>query len=136
VIVERRWSAVLGLALAMSFTVSVAAADKFPDGCVSCHTEKPGMADRRIDSLLRDIGHHYIRTVREVPGDCYNCHSPYEDKKYLPFYPDFGTLVHSIHYEGANTNTYITIYGGDCRGCHVMDVADGDVGVKGGPKNW
>ena len=114
----------------------IATAEKYPDGCVSCHTEKPGMPDRRIDTLLREVGHFYIKTVREVPGDCYNCHAPFDDKDYLPYSPDFGTLVHSIHYDSPRTNTYFTIYGGDCRGCHVMDAETGDVGVKSGNRNW
>lgn len=134
----RSWGrAGLVAAFVLSLTAAgEALADKFPDGCVSCHVEKPAMPDRRIDTLLKDIGHHYIKTVREVPGDCYKCHSPYEERDYLPFYPDFGTIIHSIHYDAPRTNTFMTIYGGDCRGCHVMDTESGDVGLKGGRKNW
>jgi hypothetical protein len=130
-----RYLAAAALAAVLAVPAT-ATADKYPNGCVSCHTEKPGMPDRRIDTLLRAVGHHYIKTVKDVPGDCYNCHAPLDDKDYLPYYPDFGTLVHSIHYDVPTTNTFVTIYGGDCRGCHVMDTESGDVGLKGGRKNW
>ena len=137
--VGKRCLAKIGFGVAAMLALALpgaSSADDYPQGCVSCHVEKPGATDLRLNTLLRAIGHHYIRTVEEVPGDCYRCHQPYEDRDYLPFSPSLGDLLHAIHYQVPDGNTFVSQYGGDCQGCHVMDAEEGEARIKGGAKNW
>ena len=131
---KTRWAVRLGLiaALAMSAVApSVVGADDYPEGCVSCHIQRQGQTDLRLNVLLDQIGHRKFR-ARKVPRDCNRCHRPEEGSDE----PAFSQLIHAIHYDVPATNTFITVYGGDCQECHAMDPEDGEARVKSGSANW
>ena len=133
--VEKRWSARLGLALALTVPLALPAeetADAFPDGCVSCHVDRTGTIDMRLHVLLREIGHPDVSRVRRVPRDCLRCHRPDEDSDD----PPLSALVHEIHYDIPTANSFVTIYEGECGRCHRMDPDEGEAHVKIGRKNW
>lgn len=131
---KTRWAVRLGLiaALAMSAVApSVVGADDYPEGCVSCHIQRQGQTDLRLNMLLAQIGHPEFR-ARKVPRDCTRCHRPEEGSDD----PKFSQLIHAIHYDVPATNTFITVYGGDCQECHKMNAEEGEAEVKTGAANW
>jgi nitrate/TMAO reductase-like tetraheme cytochrome c subunit len=132
---DRRWirhgSLLLGWAVVLAGGAAFAA-DTYPEGCVSCHTNRQGEADFRLSNLLDQIGHPSVKRVKKVPRDCTRCHSTDpEDGE-----PVFSQIIHEIHYDVPNINLYVTRFAGDCRNCHEMNVEEGEAQVKNGAKNW
>ena len=118
-------------ALAMTGALTETLADDYPDGCVSCHVQAE--TDSRLNTLLSNIGHgRGGERTKEIPIGCNRCHAPDGSGNA----PSIRKLVHSIHYEAAEQNRFVTQYGGDCRSCHSLDSATGDVGIKTGERNW
>jgi nitrate/TMAO reductase-like tetraheme cytochrome c subunit len=111
---------------------TVMAADAHPEGCVSCHVNREGDADFRLSQLLEQIGHPSVKRVRQVPRDCTRCHSTEDEDGEV----SFSRLIHEIHYDVPKINLYVTRFGGNCLGCHEMDVEEGEAQVKNGAKNW
>ena len=103
-------------------------ADDYPQGCVDCHVKTDSL-DFRLNVLLEQIGHRWIKTLRTVPDGCGRCHEPDDDAT-------LSELLHAIHYEVPKSNTFVGRFGGDCRHCHTMDAEAGEAAVKNGPKNW
>jgi len=114
---------------------AVATADDYAQGCVDCHrlSEKgSGLryeGDFRIQPLLAQTGHRWLKKIKTVPNDCTKCHSDDSD---LPL----ATIVHLVHFEKPEANVYTTEFGGKCANCHAMDAPAGEALVKSGPKNW
>ena len=120
----------LALSIAcLALPAAVGYADDFPQGCVDCHAEEMEAGDFRLGVLLEAFGHPSVDDLETIPTDCAECHAPDEDVA-------LGVIVHQIHFDEPDSNTFVTEYGGDCRHCHVMDAAEGKAVVKSGPKNW
>jgi len=124
------------ISAAALLTVSaVAVADSYPQGCVDCHVLSESgsgnkyVGDFRIEPLLAQTGHRWLRKIKTVPDDCSKCHSDDSD---LPL----STIVHLVHFEKPAANLYTTEFGGKCANCHAMDGPSGESLVKSGPKNW
>lgn len=116
--------------LAFPLLGPTAVADDFPEGCVSCHVVLGDGADKRLATVLDEIGHPPLKgKVAQVPSDCVACH---EQKSEIRF----SVLVHRAHYNSPATNVFTQRFGGDCRHCHTMDGADGEAGLKQGTPNW
>lgn len=114
---------------------AAAMADKYPQGCVDCHIladEGSGAkyrGDFRLEPLLAQTGHRWLKKIKTVPDDCTKCHSSEDD---LPL----STIVHLVHFEQPAANVYTTEFDGKCGHCHAMDGPSGKSMVKSGPKNW
>ncbi|KPK55346.1 MAG: hypothetical protein PVI25_00405 [Gammaproteobacteria bacterium] len=109
----------------------VAVADEFPEGCVSCHVEKIGDVDFRLNTLLEQIGHRKVDRLKQVPRDCGRCHTsdPTEEE-------NFTAMIHEIHFDVPKINLFVTRFDGACIHCHQVDTETGEAGLKNGPKNW
>lgn len=128
----RRAGLLLGLAAIWAGPVQTVGADDYPEGCVSCHSNRQGEADYRLNRLLSQIGHPGLKRIKKVPRDCTRCHSTDpEDGE-----PTFSQLIHEIHFDVPATNLYVRRHDGDCRGCHVMNVEEGEAQLKNGAANW
>ena len=110
-------------------SITGAHANDYPQGCVDCHVKSEGELDFRLNVLLKQIGHRWIKTLETVPDDCGRCHEPDDS-------PTLGELLHAIHYAVPQSNTYVTKYDGKCINCHEMDAKAGEARVKSGPTNW
>lgn len=114
---------------------AAASADDYPQGCVDCHilsesgSGKKYTGDFRIQPLLAQTGHRWLKKIKTVPDDCTKCHSDDSD---LPL----ATIIHLVHFERPEANVYTTEFGGKCGNCHAMDASAGEAVVKKGPKNW
>ncbi|MCX6156325.1 MAG: hypothetical protein NT007_19405 [Candidatus Kapabacteria bacterium] len=120
----------------------VNADDKFPKGCVSCHTVVDGK-DHKVSTIVKAIadavtpellakaqasspegltlkGKHPKVPTTEVPKKCMMCHS-----KTSKTAPAFSRLMHTIHLTGA-TNMFMSTFQGECGHCHKYDKATGD----------
>jgi len=107
-----------------------AVADDFPEGCVSCHVVLGDGADKRLATVLDEIGHVPLKgKVAQVPSDCIACHEQKSDTR-------FSVLTHRAHFGSSETNVFSLRFGGDCRHCHTMDGASGQAGLKQGVPNW
>lgn len=105
-------------------------ADDFPNGCVSCHVVLPDGMDKRLNAVLAEVGHVALKNkVSVVPGDCIECHKTADG-------PAFSNLVHMAHTRSPEKNVFVTRFGGDCRHCHAIDPATGNVSLKAGKPNW
>ena len=120
----------LAIAVGLLAVAGLAVADDFPEGCVSCHGQTSSEADFRLNALLTQIGHRWIKTLKEIPEDCGKCHSGDDQEK------TFMAMTHEIHYDVPKANLFTTRYGGECLHCHSMNVETGEAALKGGPKNW
>ena len=131
-----RAALILVAAIFAAIPATVVASDEgasdYPEGCVSCHIRRQGQTDLRLGVLLNQIGHPEMRRMRKVPRDCIRCHTPEEGSDE----PKFSQLIHAIHYDVPATNTFVTVYGGDCQECHQMDAEEGEAIVKTGATNW
>lgn len=106
------------------------AADEFPNGCVSCHVVLGNGEDKRLVTVLDEIGHLSVKgKVAHVPADCIACH---EKKHDTPL----SVLIHKAHFGTPDKNVFIQRFGGDCRNCHIMDGATGKASLKQGDANW
>lgn len=132
---------------------AAAAADPYPNGCVSCHTvDKAKGTDRRLSTALAkwtagkvDAGllaqskaaapagltlkgkHPSAEdSLEDIPSGCLDCHSPDSKKA-----PPFSRLMHLVHLTGAN-NAYVANFKGDCANCHKLDVRTGEWSMAGG----
>ncbi len=125
------------LALAAVTTLSTAAiADDYPEGCVDCHAQKQGApVDFRLNILLRQIGHPRVDRLKTIPTACNRCHAD-EGGGEDDGTPKFSQLIHIIHFDVPQTNTYVQQFGGKCQHCHAIDVDAGEAVVKSGERNW
>lgn len=109
----------------------VAAAEEFPEGCVSCHVEKIGDVDFRLNTLLEQIGHRQVKRLKQIPRDCGRCHTSDAEEE-----DNFTAMIHEIHFDVPNINLFVTRFDGACIHCHQVDTETGEAGLKNGPKNW
>ncbi len=132
---------------------AAAAADPYPNGCVSCHTvDKAKGTDRRLSTALAKwtagkvdagllaqskaaaLGGLALKgkhpsaedSLEDIPSGCLDCHSPDSKKA-----PPFSRLMHLVHLTGAN-NAYVANFKGDCANCHKLDVRTGEWSMAGG----
>lgn len=127
----------LGLAaLAAAFTlVTTATADDYPNGCVDCHKQTMGAAvDFRLNNLLRQIGHPRVDRLKTIPTACNRCHA--DEGGEDDGMPAFSQIIHMVHFDVPQTNTFVQQYGGKCQHCHAMDVDAGEAIVKSAERNW
>lgn len=121
--------------------------DAYPNGCVDCHVAgKTG--DLRISALMakyadavppalidktkasspaalasRIKGKHMLvpNVKANIPQSCMSaCH-----KKGSTIAPPFAQLMHAIHLQGGNQNTFLTTNQGECTHCHKLDPKTG-----------
>jgi len=129
--------------------------DKFPNGCVDCHTNHPEMnQDHRLTTILSSWNkgvnpeilkkaqnivpagiilkgvHPDIRdSVKMIPSDCRKCHS--KASKTAPMmYP----LMHLIHLTGGEKNHFLTVFQGECTHCHKLNPEKGTWAILSGPE--
>lgn len=120
----------LGSLLSIGLSGQPAAADDFPAGCVSCHVVLPDGADKRLPTVLDELGHIPLKgKVARAPADCLTCHEKRVETK-------FSVLVHQVHFGSPEKNVFIQRFGGDCRHCHAMDGETGVPALKQGDANW
>lgn len=135
---ERGWIRQAGLLLGWTAILAapgaVGAEDAHPEGCVSCHTNRQGAADFRLNVLLDQIGHPSLKRIKKVPRDCTRCHVTEEDADEGE--ATFSQIIHEIHYDVPKINLFVTRFGGECRECHEMNVEEGEAQLKTGAKNW
>jgi hypothetical protein len=132
---------------------AAAAADAYPNGCVSCHVvDKAKGVDHRLSTALAkwtagkiDAGllakakaaapgglalkgkHPSAEdSLEDIPSGCLDCHSSDSKKA-----PPFSRLMHLVHLTGAN-NAYVATYKGDCANCHKLDLRTGEWSLPGG----
>ncbi len=132
---------------------AAAAADPYPNGCVSCHTvDKAKGTDRRLSTALAKwtagkvdagllaqskaaaLGGLALKgkhpsaedSLEDIPSGCLDCHSADSKKA-----PPFSRLMHLVHLTGAN-NAYVANFKGDCANCHKLDVRTGEWSMAGG----
>jgi hypothetical protein len=117
--------------------------DEKPDGCVSCHKERPDInrdfrlskhiqewategADEEILDLAKAAwpeaslsGKHPdvagMIATQELPTFCLNCHADGSDKP-------LSSYLHLQHFVGGEENHFITSYGGFCTNCHAVNL--------------
>lgn len=124
---------VLWAAGLFSLTVfaGVAVAEEFPEGCVSCHVEKIGDVDFRLNTLLEQIGHRKVDRLKQIPRDCGRCHTSDPEEE-----GNFTAMIHEIHFDVPKINLFVTRFDGACIHCHQVDTETGEAGLKNGSKNW
>ncbi len=120
----------------------ITAADEKPNGCVSCHNERPDInRDFRLSTYIGEwsegapdeilelakaawpeaslSGKHPpvsgMVATQELPAACLSCHAETSDKP-LPSY------LHLQHFVGGEENHFITSYGGFCTQCHTVNL--------------
>jgi cytochrome c551/c552 len=121
----------------------ITTADEKPDGCVSCHKERPDInrdfrlstyigewATEGVEVEILDIakaawpeatlsGKHPdvagMIATQELPAACLSCHAEGSDMP-LPSY------LHLQHFVGGEENHFITSYGGYCTQCHAVNL--------------
>ncbi len=121
------WAAALS---GLFFCAGIAVADEFPEGCVSCHVQKIGDVDFRLNTLLAQIGHRKVDRLKVIPRDCGRCHASDDGED------SFTVMIHQIHFDVPNINLFVQRYGGACTHCHEVNTESGEAGLKNGPKNW
>jgi nitrate/TMAO reductase-like tetraheme cytochrome c subunit len=110
-------------AIVMPLSVAAQSADKYPNGCVSCHT-----GDRVIPNELAKVkGHPNVaKLVKSVPDGCLMCHKPSGKT------PSLMVAVHTVHSVKVPSPV---AFAGVCLNCHSVD-AKGVATIKKGPSNW
>lgn len=103
------------------------AADKFPDGCVSCHIKSGSGKDTRMIAVMKK-GHPPLSAVKIVPQDCQRCHKRGSTT-------DMGVFLHRAHFTD-DDGDFASKFGGDCRHCHEMNPKTGKTSLKSGARNW
>jgi cytochrome c553 len=121
----------------------ITAPDEKPNGCVSCHRERPDIGrDFRLSTYIHEwategaeeeimelaeaawpeaslSGKHpdvsSMVATQELPTFCLTCHRDGGDK---PLY----RFLHLVHFTGGEENHFITSYGGFCTQCHAVDL--------------
>lgn len=126
---------------------SLAAADAYPQGCVSCHVvDKTTNKDQRLSTLLKawsagqvspDLlakskaampagvalkGKHPAATdsLEDIPSACLDCHDAGSKKA-----PPFAQLMHTVHLTGAK-NSFVMHHKSDCTSCHKLNATTGE----------
>ena len=115
--------------------------DTHPEACVSCHIEMNDIGlDARLSTTLGAWEHEVPDNVLEiakdlsgspdilrgkhpalalpledVPSSCIDCHAVASPA------PPLGPLIHLIHYQGGESNHFLSVFGGECSLCHKMD---------------
>ena len=133
-----------------------AAADPFPNGCVSCHVvDKETGKDHRLSTQLKEWtagkvepgllakskatapagvtlkGKHPAAedSLEDIPAACLDCHDAGSKKA-----PPFARLLHLAHLTGGPKNVYVTTFKGDCSNCHKLNVQTGEWTLPSGPE--
>jgi hypothetical protein len=126
---------------------SLAAADAYPQGCVSCHVvDKATGTDQRISTLLEAWtagkvspelialskaampagvtlkGKHPAAadSLEDIPNGCLDCHEAGSKKA-----PPFALLMHTVHLTGAK-NDFVMHHKSDCTSCHKLNAKTGE----------
>ena len=134
---------------------SLAAADAYPQGCVSCHVvDKTTNKDQRLSTLLKEWtagkvspsllakskaampagvalkGKHPAATdsLEDIPNACLDCHDAGSKKA-----PPFAQLMHTVHLTGAN-NSFVMHHKSDCTSCHKLNATTGGWTLPSGPE--
>ncbi|MGB5623467.1 MAG: hypothetical protein WBN65_13325 [Gammaproteobacteria bacterium] len=125
-----RVARVFGLMLLVVFGANAAAED-YPQGCVSCHTNTDD-GDMRLNHMLQRVSHSMAgqRTL-VIPDGCDRCHADADS-----IGGALSTLVHRAHYEDPVHEKFVNEFNGECRSCHAVDYETGKIGVKSGERNW
>ena len=132
---------------------ALAAADAYPNGCVSCHVlSKDKAQDHRMSTLLKawtagkidaDLlakskasmpagvafkGKHPAAedSLEDIPSACLDCHASDSKKA-----PPFTRLMHLVHLTGAK-NDFVTTFKSDCTACHKLNVKTGEWSMPSG----
>lgn len=118
--------AFVAVAAIIAPSAAFAADDKFPNGCVSCHT-----GDRLIPNMLAQIkGHPNVsKMIKSVPDGCAVCHKPNAKA------PELKVAIHTVHKIKAADNAKAADVTGNCLNCHVIN-AKGAIDIKLGKPNW
>lgn len=119
--------------------------DKFPRGCIDCHTNRPELNLDKISSLMQGLtakveagllakaqaaapsgvtlkGKHppVAFALKNIPASCMTCHG-----KSAKSAPPFAQMLHNIHLTGGDQNRFLTVYQGECTHCHKLNPATG-----------
>ena len=115
--------------------------DTHPEACVSCHIEMKDIGlDARLSTALSDweqrvpdkvleiardltgspdilTGKHPVLALplEDVPSSCVDCPDVASTA------PPFGPLIHLAHYQGGESNHFLSVFGGECSLCHKID---------------
>lgn len=108
--------------------------DPAPQGCVSCHVNKSGDKDLRLNKMIEKIPGHPDLTKAfkgtAIPSTCFLCHK--EGSKL----GSLGPNLHRVHYEKLGASDFVVGYAGSCLNCHVLNEKNGAMGFKSGTANW
>jgi hypothetical protein len=101
-------------------------ADKYPNGCVQCHTGESG-----LDALLKSLNHADVSAMMNtVPTDCLMCHKEDGAAGALSL------ITHKQHFGNPSSNKFVADHGAACLACHGLNLQTGEITVKEGAKNW
>ncbi|HEY4956131.1 MAG TPA: hypothetical protein VII02_14730, partial [Gemmatimonadaceae bacterium] len=64
-----------------------------------------------------------------IPAQCLVCHR--KDSRRAP---PFARMLHMIHLTGGDENHFLTIYQGECTGCHKLDLSTGRWTIPSAPE--
>lgn len=103
---------------------AAAEADRYENGCVSCH-KKTADVDRSLPAYVKRIGGH--PEVRDATVNaCYECH---EAEKNYNLYKRFYQGIHRSHWR---SSTFYSKQKAQCYSCHTVE-ANGVSGIKNYP---
>jgi len=131
-------------------------ADRFPGGCVDCHTNRPSEnLDVRLSTQMKqwrtEVGAKLLAKVQavmpegtrlrgkhppvskaafaDVPNACLTCH-----RGQLKTAPPLGAMLHALHLTGGKDNHFIALFQGACTHCHKLDQERGTWSIPSGPE--
>jgi cytochrome c553 len=137
-------------------TLTLAAGDQFPKGCVSCHTvDEAKGADHRLSVALGEwtagkVGASLLAkskasapsgftpkgkhpaaedSLEDIPSACLDCHESGSMKA-----PPFSRLMHLVHLTGGTDNVFVSTFKGDCTHCHKLDASTGAWSLPSSPE--
>jgi hypothetical protein len=116
-------------ALVLPFS-AFAADDKYPNGCVSCHTG----AKMSLPTLIKaKVPAHadISKIVTSVPDKCTMCHKAGAKAGAL------SAVVHKVHsIKDPGATVAVSAFTGNCLNCHAIDAKTNTAVIKKAPKNW
>lgn len=130
----------------------ITAEDTHPNGCVDCHKQgnDPGRLSTIIAKWAQGVDADILDKVKpafpassppsgkhpdvssmiassELPSICLSCHAEGSTSP-----PELSKLLHLIHFKGqAESNSFLTTFGGFCTNCHKLG-DNGDMVLKSG----
>ncbi len=133
----------------------ITAPDSTPHACVGCHINYPEMKlDARCSTQMAQwnekvepgllakaqasaptgviLQGKHPRTkgaFNNIPAQCLVCHG--KDSRRAP---PFARMLHMIHLTGGDENHFLTIYQGECTGCHKLDLSTGRWTIPSAPE--